>query len=111
MGPEGSPVDLAVGETPNLAARLQGEAAPNSVCISAATRNLLGPQFKLRELDARPLKGVTKPVAIFAVEGGTGMAPDWETGRDLSPLVGRDAELQDLLVVAVWPGAVWVRRC
>lgn len=94
---DGSARDLAIGETPNLATRIQGEAAPNSVCISAATRNLLGPQFKLRELEPRPLKGVAKATAIFAVESGSDLAPDWEVGRNLPPLVGRDSDLQQLL--------------
>ena len=51
----------------------------------------------VRALDARPLKGVARATAIFAVEGGSDAAPDWEAGRDLGPLVGREPELQHLL--------------
>src|SRR6516165_3851940 len=51
-----------VGETPNLAARLQGIAEPNTVVIAEATRRLLGNLFELKDLGARDLKGVAEPV-------------------------------------------------
>src|SRR5215831_4925925 len=51
-----------VGETPNLAARLQGIAEPNTVVIAEATRRLLGNLFELRALSTPDLKGITKPV-------------------------------------------------
>ncbi|MFY9838790.1 MAG: adenylate/guanylate cyclase domain-containing protein, partial [Xanthobacteraceae bacterium] len=54
-----------VGETPNLAARLQGIAAPNTVIIAEATRRLLGNLFELKDLDARDLKGVAEPVRAW----------------------------------------------
>jgi class 3 adenylate cyclase len=50
-----------VGETPNLAARLQGIAEPNTVVIAEGTRRLLGNLFKLRDLGARELKGIAGP--------------------------------------------------
>jgi class 3 adenylate cyclase len=54
-----------VGETPNLAARLQGFAEPNSVVIAESTRKLLGNLFELQDLGARDLKGVAEPVRTW----------------------------------------------
>jgi class 3 adenylate cyclase len=55
-----------VGETPNLAARLQGVAEPNSVVIAETTRKLLGNLFELEELGAQDLKGIAGPVRTWA---------------------------------------------
>jgi class 3 adenylate cyclase len=55
---------LALGETPNLAARLQGLAAPNTMVISDATFQLLGSFFACQSLGAPPLKGFTQPMAV-----------------------------------------------
>jgi class 3 adenylate cyclase len=55
-----------VGETPNLAARLQGIAEPNMVVISEGTRRLLGNLFELQDLGAKDLKGIAGPVRAFA---------------------------------------------
>ena len=54
-----------VGETPNLAARLQGIAGSNTVVIAEATRRLLGNLFELKDLDARDLKGMGEPVRAW----------------------------------------------
>src|ERR1700758_2118482 len=54
-----------VGETPNLAARLQGIAQPNTVVIAEATRRLLGNLFELKDLGARDLKGIAEPVRAW----------------------------------------------
>jgi class 3 adenylate cyclase len=56
-----------VGETPNLAARLQSLAKPNMVVISDGTRRLLGHFFELEDLGARDLKGIAAPVQVWAV--------------------------------------------
>jgi len=56
-----------VGETPNLAARLQTLAEPNMVLIAEGTRKLLGDLFELQEFGARELKGIAGPVRAFAV--------------------------------------------
>src|SRR4030095_16242424 len=56
---------LAVGETPNLAARLQGLAAPNTLVISAPTLQLLGGFFACQPLGTPPLKGQTQPLAVY----------------------------------------------
>ena len=55
-----------VGETPNLAARLQGVAEPNTVVIAESTRKLLGNLFELEDLGAKDLKGIAEPVRAWA---------------------------------------------
>jgi class 3 adenylate cyclase len=66
IGSGASQEQAIVGETPNLAARLQGIAEPNCVVIAESTRRLLGNLFELEDLDARHLKGVKGPVRAFA---------------------------------------------
>jgi class 3 adenylate cyclase len=56
-----------VGETPNLAARLQGVAGPNTVLIAESTRRLIGNLFELQELGVKDLKGLDTPVRVSAV--------------------------------------------
>ena len=58
---------LALGETPNLAARLQGIAAPNTLVISAATLQLLGGFFAYQALGTRPVKGLAQPLEVYQV--------------------------------------------
>jgi class 3 adenylate cyclase len=58
-----------VGETPNLAARLQGVAGPGTVVIAGTTRQLLGDLFALRDLGPQRLKGISDPTPAFAVLG------------------------------------------
>jgi class 3 adenylate cyclase len=58
-----------VGETPNLAARLQALAASGNVVISQATRRLVGGLFELTDLGPRRLKGFAEPLAVWRVEG------------------------------------------
>ena len=58
---------LALGETPNLAARLQGLAAPNTLVISAATFHLLGGFFACQSLGTPLLKGFAQPLAVYQV--------------------------------------------
>jgi class 3 adenylate cyclase len=58
---------LALGETPNLAARLQGLAAPNTLVISAATLQLLGGFFACQSLGTPPLKGLAQPTEVYQV--------------------------------------------
>ena len=88
MGAGDAHVNHAVGETPNLAARIQGEADPNSVCISRATLSLFGERFHTRELGARPLKGAATQTELFSVVGEVESKPScvW-TGSSLRSLV------------------------
>ena len=110
---EGAAQEQAVvGDTPNLAARLQGVAEPGMVVIAEATRRLLGDLFVLRALGAQTLKGVQEPTPVvvlaeralesrFAARQAGGMAP----------IVGRDQELA--LLIERWrqaksgEGHVW----
>src|SRR5690242_20234726 len=61
--------EAVVGETPNLAARLQEAAEPGTVVVAEGTRRLLGEVFELRPLGPVPLKGFARPVAAFRVIG------------------------------------------
>src|SRR5712671_411157 len=88
-----------VGETPNLASRLQGIAEPNTVVIAEATRNLLGNLFELRDLGPKELKGITGPVKAFAVLRASSVESRFEAmhAGGMTALVGREEELELLL--------------
>jgi class 3 adenylate cyclase/predicted ATPase len=93
-----------VGETPNLAARLQALAEPGSIVISRRTRRLVGGLFELADLGPQRLKGFAEPLAAFRVVG-EGRAEDrFEAlhGQRLTPLVGREHELSVLLERWAW---------
>ena len=60
---------LAMGDTPNIAARLQGLAAPDTVVLSAITARLVQRRFALETLGTHPLKGVTEPMPVFRCSG------------------------------------------
>ena len=66
IGSDASQEQAIVGETPNLAARLQGIAEPNSVVIAESTRKLVGNLFELEDLGAQDLKGIAGPVRAWA---------------------------------------------
>jgi class 3 adenylate cyclase len=86
---------LALGETPNLAARLQGIAAPNTLVISAATVPLLGGFFACQALGPHLLKGFAQPLAVYQVRYERTARSRLEAvgGTDLTPLVGREPEV------------------
>ena len=88
-----------VGETPNLAARLQGIAEPNSVVIAESTRKLLGNLFELEDLGAKDLKGVAGPVRAWAALRPGSVDSRFEAfhASGLTELVGREEELELLL--------------
>jgi class 3 adenylate cyclase len=67
-----------VGDTPNLAARLQGLAEPNSVVIAESTRNLLGNLFELEDLGAKDLKGIAGPAHAWAALRTSSVASRFE---------------------------------
>jgi class 3 adenylate cyclase/predicted ATPase len=83
-----------VGETPNLAARLQGVAEPNMVVIAEGTRRLLGNLFEFEDLEARDLKGIAGPVQAWAALRPSSVASRFEAlhASGLTDLVGRDEE-------------------
>jgi class 3 adenylate cyclase/predicted ATPase len=88
-----------VGETPNLAARLQGIAEPNTVVIADGTRNLLGNLFELKDLGALDLKGVPEPARAWAALRASSVRSRFDalhTGG-LTALVGREEESELLL--------------
>jgi class 3 adenylate cyclase/predicted ATPase len=88
-----------VGETPNLAARLQAIAAPNMVVIAEGTRKLLGNLFELQDLGAKDLKGIQGEVRAWAALRPSSVASRFEAlhANALTPLVGREEELELLL--------------
>jgi len=88
-----------VGETPNLAARLQGIAEPNSVVIAEATQKLLGNLFELEDLGAKELKGIAGPVHAWAALRASSAEGRFEAlhATGLTALVGREEELELLL--------------
>jgi class 3 adenylate cyclase/predicted ATPase len=88
-----------VGETPNLAARLQGIAEPNTVVIAEATRRLLGNLFELKDLGARELKGVAEPVRAWVALRASTVESRFEAlhPSGLTALVGREEETELLL--------------
>ena len=90
---------LALGETPNLAARLQGVAAPNTLVISAATLQLLGGFFACQPLGTPVLKGFTQPLAVYRVlyESMARSRLEAVGSTGLTPLVGREQEIGLLL--------------
>jgi len=97
---EGSAQEQSVvGETANLAARLQALAEPGAVVIGAGTRRLVGDLFEHRDLGAVEVKGIAEPVPAWQVLRPSGVASRFEAlrGSPLSPLVGRDEEIDLLL--------------
>ncbi|HJU17550.1 MAG TPA: adenylate/guanylate cyclase domain-containing protein [Stellaceae bacterium] len=96
---EGSAQEQSVvGETPNLAARLQNLAEPDAVIIAASTRRLVGALFDLEDLGARQLSGFAEPQRAWRVLGESGVVSRFEALRsETTPLVGRDEELALLL--------------
>src|SRR6266496_3951562 len=90
---------LALGETPNLAARLQGLAAPNTVVISATTLPLLGGFFACQSLGTPLLKGFAQPLEVYQVlyESMARSRLEAVGSAGLTPLVGREQEVGLLL--------------
>jgi class 3 adenylate cyclase/tetratricopeptide (TPR) repeat protein len=88
-----------VGETPNLAARLQSLADPGTVLICPSTRRLIGGHFNYRDLGSVVLKGLAQPVAVWQVLGTSGVEGRFEAMHKakLPPPFGREEELELLL--------------
>jgi class 3 adenylate cyclase len=99
IGSGASQEQAIVGETPNLAARLQGIAEPNSVVIAESTRKLIGNLFELEDLGAKDLKGVEGPVRAWAALRPSSIESRFEAmhGSGVTELVGREEELELLL--------------
>jgi class 3 adenylate cyclase/tetratricopeptide (TPR) repeat protein len=91
---------LAVGSTPNLAARLQGLATADQIVITSSTRRLVGAAFELTDLGEHDLKGMAEPVHAWRVERALATESRFDANRGggvLTPLVGRSEELDLLL--------------
>jgi class 3 adenylate cyclase len=95
IGSGGQQEQLALGETPNIAARLQGLATPDTVVISEATAHLIHGYFVCQPLGAQALKGLRQPLQAYRVlhESGAQTRLDIVPPRGLTPLVGRDEEV------------------
>jgi class 3 adenylate cyclase/tetratricopeptide (TPR) repeat protein len=89
---------LALGETPNIAARVQSQAAPSEVVVSATTLRLLHGVFAIEDLGPQALKGISTPMALYRVVGESAAQSRFEVavGIGLTPLVGREEELSFL---------------
>ncbi len=109
VGEGASREQAVVGDTPNLAARLQALAAPGDVVVAPATRRLLGDVFSLRDLGRHDLKGFAEPVEAWAVLGLASSDNRFETARTTrhGGFVGRETEVASLLERQreAWAGA------
>lgn len=95
LGPSGSYQLLAVGENVNLAARIQGAAAPDTVVVSPSTAKQIQGHFQVEALDPQSLKGFDEMIGLFRVVAATGARTKLEAaarGR-LTPRVGREREM------------------
>jgi class 3 adenylate cyclase len=99
IGSGASQEQAIVGETPNLAARLQGVADPNSVVIAESTRKLLGNLFELENLGGKDLKGVIGSVQAWAALRPASVESRFEAlhATSLTALVGREEEIELLM--------------
>jgi class 3 adenylate cyclase len=99
IGSGASQEQAIVGETPNLAARLQGVAEPNCVVIAESTRKLVGNLFELENLGPQELKGISDPVTAWVAMRPASVEGRFEAfhATGLTELVGREEELELLL--------------
>ena len=99
IGSGASQEQAIVGETPNLAARLQGVAEPNRVVIAESTQKLLGNLFELEDLGAQDLKGIAGPVRAWVALRASSVESRFEAlhASGATELVGREEELELLL--------------
>jgi class 3 adenylate cyclase/tetratricopeptide (TPR) repeat protein len=88
---------LALGDTPNIAARIQSEATPGSLVVSDATWKLVRNYFDGKLLGSRRLKGVSDPIDVWLVENQRGSIDRVEAASMLTPMIGREQEREMLL--------------
>jgi class 3 adenylate cyclase len=86
---------LALGEAPNIAARIQSIAAPDTIAISQTIYRLIEGYFTCQALGAQTLKGVSQPLPVYRVLGASAAHSRFEvvTSRGLTPMVGREDEM------------------
>ena len=99
IGSGASQEQAIVGETPNLAARLQGVAGPNSLVIAESTRKLVGNLFELEDLGEQDLKGIAGPVRAWTAIRPSAVESRFDAlhASGLTELVGREEELELLM--------------
>src|SRR5262249_17433862 len=99
MGSGGRQEQLALGETPNVAARIQAVAASNTIAISEATYRLIQGYFEFQDLGTQLLRGVAESLHVYRVLSESGLYSRLEVAqtRGLTPLVGREQEVGLLL--------------
>jgi class 3 adenylate cyclase len=97
-------VHNVVGDTPNIAARLQGYGNPGEVIIAADTKRLIEGRFECESRGAAELKGLPEAVEIWRVGGPAAPVTSAQKGRNLNPLIGRDPEMQ--LLSGCWRNAL-----
>jgi predicted ATPase/class 3 adenylate cyclase len=97
VGGEGRQERLALGETPNVAARLQALAGPRSVVVSSATYRLIEGFFTVRDLGHQTLKGMSAPLRTFEIIEESAARSRLDAAAGLTPLVGRAQEVGLLL--------------
>ncbi len=100
MGGTGQAQQLALGATPNIAARLEGLAAPDTVIISADTYKLIQRYFSCDNKGAQAVKGISYPIEIYQVMGENTARSRFEANQaqmDQTPIVGREKEINRLL--------------
>jgi len=99
MGSQGRQEQLALGQVPNIASRIQGLAAPDAMVISEATYRLIQGYFECQDLGPQTLRGVAEPLHVYRVlqESGAQSRLDIVSTRGLTPLVGREQEVGLLL--------------
>src|SRR3989442_14219149 len=99
MGEQGRQEELALGEVPNIASRIEGLAAPNTIAVSEATYRLVQGYFDCEALGVQALRGVAEPLHVYRVlqESGARGRLDVAVTRGLTPLVGREQEVGLLL--------------
>jgi predicted ATPase/class 3 adenylate cyclase len=99
IGEDGKGEQLALGDTPNIAARLQGLAEPDTVVISMSTYRLIAGLLDCRDLGLHAVKGVSTPLQVYQVVGESGIRSrlDVAVAAGLAPLVGREEEVRLLL--------------
>ena len=98
IGSGASQEQAIVGETPNLAARLQGIAEPNSVVVAESTRKLVGNLFELRDIGRHELKGLSGAVRAWAALRPSSVESRFDAfASGVTELVGREEELELLL--------------
>src|SRR5262249_21405287 len=99
MGGQGRQEQLALGEVPNIASRVEGLAAPNTLVISDATHRLVQGYFACQDWGAQTLRGVAESMRVYYVlsESGATSRLDVAQPRGLTPLVGREQEVGLLL--------------